>query len=62
MPNKDIQMVLLYWAELQLTLLAHELRLNSLVFLVQLLQHRKEAQTKASISPNIKSSHSQPSQ
>ena len=39
MPNKDIQRVLLYWAELQLTTLAHALRLNSLVFLFQLLQH-----------------------
>jgi len=38
MPNKDIQMVLLYWAELQLTILAHALRLNRLVFLFQLLQ------------------------
>lgn len=39
MPNKDIQMVLLYWAELQLTTLAPALRLNSPVFLFQLLQH-----------------------
>jgi len=31
--------VLLYWAPLQLTTLAHALRLNSLVFLFQLLQH-----------------------
>lgn len=38
-PNKDIQSVLLYWAELQLTSLAPALRLNSLVFLFQLRHH-----------------------
>lgn len=42
MPNKDIQMVLLYWAELQLTTLARAHRLNSLVFLFQLLQRIHE--------------------
>lgn len=39
MPNKDIQMVLLYRAELQPTTLAQALRLNSLVIRIQLLQH-----------------------
>lgn len=47
MPNKDIQMVLLYWAELQLTILAHKLRLNRLVFLFHLLQRiHKEKRNK----------------
>lgn len=44
--NKDIQSVLLYWAELQLTILAHTLRLNSLVFPFQLFHTHSEKENK----------------
>lgn len=63
--NKDIQRVLLYWAELQLTTLDHTLRLNSRVLPLPAPpphSEKKGIKTKAYISPNIKSSHSQPSQ
>lgn len=51
MPNKDIQMVLLYWAELQLTTLAPAPRLNSPVFLFQLLQHIHKLKRNGDKSP-----------
>lgn len=89
-PNKDIEKMLLYWAELPPTTPAPALRLNSrtrvcvcasvcvyffsfflsvcLSFFLSssssaaLGSRREGIKTKARISPNIKSSHSQPSQ
>lgn len=45
-PNKDIQKMLLYWAELLLTTLALALRLNSRVFFFQLHHTQPEKRNK----------------